>query len=635
MGKKTVKIKLLCNNVLNGAAIMRAVTEIAPELGFELGEGGLSVELQNGDGLMIEKLGNDVKIVYDAIPSLMRALSLVCENIGKNKYSKKEKLKVNVLAPMIDQSRNAVMTVDSLKSFIRKVVLMGYNAIQLYTEDTFELEGYPYFGQFRGRITDSEIIELRDYCEIFGMEVVPCIQTLAHLKQMFHWNFFGPYRDLDDILLVGSDQVYELIDKMLEHYSKLLPCRRINIGMDEAYLLGRGNYVKRFGYENRSEIMKKHLKRVAQICEKYNYKPMMWSDMFFRMRSVGGVYTSEGMIVDDEMRAMLPENVTLVYWDYANRDEAYYDDMFGKHADFRKSFNFAGGVRSWNGVIPQNTYAAEAARNAMKASIKFKTGEVYVTMWGDDGQTCSRFSAFSTLQVYAETAYGAKNDDKSVARRMKTCTGADYNDFLSVEKIADYPGREDFGEKVCYTWRQMFWQDVLMGQFDAELRMTAEECAEHFAGYTEAMKKCRKRDQKNGGKYSYIFDTYAKLGSALEIKAGLGVRLKDAYDSKNNAEIAKIADVDIPKLIKRVEELHKALRFQWYSENKPEGFDTQDIRFGGLIMRLKSTQETLHSYLDGKIERINELEYPRLKWSTKDVYPNENAWRSMVTVSIL
>ena len=43
---------------------------------------------------------------------------------------------------MIDCSRNAVPTVASLKEWLRMKAIMGFNAMMLYTEDTFEIEYY-------------------------------------------------------------------------------------------------------------------------------------------------------------------------------------------------------------------------------------------------------------------------------------------------------------------------------------------------------------------------------------------------------------------------------------------------------------------------------------------------------------
>ena len=38
---------------------------------------------------------------------------------------------------MLDMSRNAVMKVSELKNMIDLLQKMGYNALELYTEDTF------------------------------------------------------------------------------------------------------------------------------------------------------------------------------------------------------------------------------------------------------------------------------------------------------------------------------------------------------------------------------------------------------------------------------------------------------------------------------------------------------------------
>ena len=82
---------------------------------------------------------------------------------------------------MLDMSRNAVMKPQQVKDFANLLSKMGYNMIQLYTEDTYEVENEPYFGYLRGRYTHDELKDIVSYCESIGVEVIPCVQTLAHL----------------------------------------------------------------------------------------------------------------------------------------------------------------------------------------------------------------------------------------------------------------------------------------------------------------------------------------------------------------------------------------------------------------------------------------------------------------------
>ena len=46
------------------------------------------------------------------------------------------------------------------------LVKMGYDTLELYTEDTYEIEGEPYFGYMRGRYTAREIKEIDVYLQI-------------------------------------------------------------------------------------------------------------------------------------------------------------------------------------------------------------------------------------------------------------------------------------------------------------------------------------------------------------------------------------------------------------------------------------------------------------------------------------
>ena len=93
----------------------------------------------------------------------------------------------NYLGVMVDCSRNAVLKVSAAKRLIDALRKMGYNMLMLYTEDTYEIDSQPKFGYLRGRFTKEELKEIVTYGEQNGIELVPCIQTLAHLIQLFSY----------------------------------------------------------------------------------------------------------------------------------------------------------------------------------------------------------------------------------------------------------------------------------------------------------------------------------------------------------------------------------------------------------------------------------------------------------------
>jgi len=169
------------------------------------------------------------------------------------------------LGIMIDCSRNGVMTPENVKEFATLIAGMGYNMLQLYTEDTYEIDGEPFFGYMRGRYTQEELKDIDAHCVSLGIELIPCIQTLAHLERLTRWPAYTDLFDIGDILLVDDERVWNLIDKMFAAVSRCFTSRRVHIGMDEAHNLGLGKYLEKHGLSNRSLLMAKHLTKVTEL----------------------------------------------------------------------------------------------------------------------------------------------------------------------------------------------------------------------------------------------------------------------------------------------------------------------------------------------------------------------------------
>ena len=211
--------------------------------------------------------------------------------------------KTKTLGVMLDVSRNAVMNMDNLKRFLSVLAKMGYNCLFLYAEDTYEIEGEPYFGYMRGRYTAEEMREMDAFATEIGIEVIPCIQTLAHLTPISRWQQYP--MDTDDILMVDDEGTYELIDHMFTSLSKCFKTKRIHVGMDEAHMLGSGKHLDKYGYETVDRLMKRHLEKVSEIAEKHGYEIMVWSDMYFRPWSDGEYYIEKAKVPEEYIKAAL------------------------------------------------------------------------------------------------------------------------------------------------------------------------------------------------------------------------------------------------------------------------------------------------------------------------------------------
>jgi hypothetical protein len=85
----------------------------------------------------------------------------------------------------------------------------------------------------------------------------------------------------------------------------------------------------------------------------------------------------------------------------------------------------------------------------------------------------------------------------------------------------------------------------------------------------------------------------------------------------------------------RLERFTMDFRALWFKENKPHGFDVQELRLGGTLLRLKSQMERLRLYAGGEIDEIPELMDKRLPYMGHGAVDNRmpmlNMWSASVT----
>ena len=534
------------------------------------------------------------------------------------------------LSYMLDCSRNAVPTVEAVKKLIRRMALMGYNALLLYMEDTYVLEGYPYFGYMRGRYTHAELKEIDDYAAGFGIEVIPCIQTLAHLNAIFRWNAFDSVHDTGDILLPDAEQTYTLIRAMISTCAELFRSRQIHIGMDEAEMLGKGKHEALHGPEDRTAILLRHLNRVAEICREYGFRPKMWSDMF--MKALRPLPEEEWPNYEQQIREQIPENVQLVYWDYYARQKEKYDHNIKLHQRLSQRICFAGGAWKWSGFAPLLDHSMLASKLALASCLEYGVTDVMLTAWGDNGSECDMWTTLPVMQYYAEVCHTGHVDIASdtLAARMLACTGVICEDMMAASRLNYVPHNPAPGKLSAGPAKYFLYQDPMLGLFDRHVDPAA--CAAHYRDCAAAMHLAAQRNDRE----TIVFETMEKLALTLEKKCDFGIRLKNAYDAGDRIALDALAE-ECEEIVCRIEDFRASLEKQWREKYKAFGWEVQDIRLGGLMCRMHTTAARICAYLNGAVDHLEELEETRLPFEVlrpeDGEYPivENRSWDDMVT----
>ncbi|MBQ3571522.1 MAG: beta-N-acetylhexosaminidase [Clostridia bacterium] len=555
---------------------------------FSLKKDGITVKAVPSTSNYTQKEGNVLTIYYTNTAKLIYSLFLFD---SVNFIGKTDCKFVSVMA-MVDMSRNAVGKVSSVKKLMRHLVLMGYTDLQLYMEDVYEIPEEPYFGYKRGRYSQEELKEIVAYSKKIGLSVFPAIQTLAHLNGIARWSTYHEIIDFADILLVGEERTYTLIENMLRSLKECFGCEKINLGLDEAHMLGLGKYLDKHGYTKRIDILAEHIQKVCSIAEKYGFtKPMVWSDMFFRLVS-NGAYASVKEL-PEEVLNLAPENLTMLGWNYYFLDSKYYENMLNLYKKFNRPICYAGGANSWHGVTPMNGFAMKQTKAVIEGCKRANVSNYMFTIWGDDGAECSVFACLPSL-AYAGALTNGRRDYKKLFEKM---TGITFDKFLRLDL------NNEVVEKchmVTAPSKYMLYNDCLLGLMDCTVN---EGDGEKYVGIARKLNTLTKNNE-----WGYLFRTQEKLAKVLAIKYELGVKTRKAYLAKDKQAIKCLIDNEYKQLLKRIDEFYVAFEEQWFNDNKSYGFDIQDLRLGGLKQRIVHVKKILNDYVSGKIDKIEELE---------------------------
>ena len=99
----------------------------------------------------------------------------------------------------------------------------------------------------------------------------------------------------------------------------------------------------------------------------------------------------------------------------------------------------------------------------------------------------------------------------------------------------------------------------------------------------------------------------ARVARVCGLKVGLSQRLAAGYAAKDFPALTAVRG-EISACIESIEMLAESFRSYWLARNKPFGLEVLQIRLAGNGQRYRELDRRLEELLDGRIERIEELD---------------------------
>ena len=298
--------------------------------------------------------------------------------------------------------------------------------------------------------------------------------------------------------------------------------------------------------------------------------------------------------------------------------------MIESHHQLQEDIWFAGGLWTWVGLSPHNKHGMKTSFPAVASCRKHGVKDVFFASWGDNGGDCSRFAILPEM-FYNSCLGKGITDEAEIKRQFEELFEIPFDDFL----LLDLPGTpSDVEGGVASAEKYLLYNDCFLGLMDKTVRPGDAE------SYTACAKKLEK--QVNHPRWGWLFETMKTLCDVLAVKADIGIRTRKAY-LKGDKTALRMLLSDYEQILIKTEAFYKAYEKQWMQENKPHGFDIQDLRIGGMKQRVLHCKNRLEAYVNGELTSLPELEELLLdiegggaEGGGRPLFYNSWAWTSTV-----
>ncbi|MFN8466059.1 MAG: family 20 glycosylhydrolase [Caldilineaceae bacterium] len=281
---------------------------------------------------------------------------------------------------MLDVSRDAVPTMESLYELIDKLASWKVNQFQLYTEHTFAYQQHRVVWQSASPFTAEEILALDAFCRQRFVELVPNQNSFGHMDR---WVKHPAYLHLGEtepgtMRMWGQDVkipfslapvVPETVTFLDALYGELLPnftSRLFNVNCDETFDLGQGRSQALVAAKGKGRVYLEFLLKLYELVKARGRTMQYWGDIINQYPA----------LVPE-----LPKDAIALEWGYD-----FDHDYPGKtklFADAGVPYYVCPGTSAWWSILGRTDNCIANIREAARCGLTNGAIGLLNTDWGD------------------------------------------------------------------------------------------------------------------------------------------------------------------------------------------------------------------------------------------------------------
>jgi hypothetical protein len=340
---------------------------------------------------------------------------------------------------MLDVSRDRVPTPATLERLVEILDLLRVNQLQLYTEHTFKYRDHERVWRDASPLSPDDVQWLDALCRARGIELVANQNCFGHMGRWLKHDAYRPLAETPDgwhtpdgarrepSVLAPTG---ESLDFVLGLVRELIPnfrSRRINIGCDETWELGRGRSEAECEARGRGRVYLDFVLRILEALHRDGCEVQLWGDVLGqhpeligslpRERTVALVWgyeapTDPASVPPDVLAAMEQLGWPREAW-------AGFSGRLGPFGESGIPFWVCPGTSSWNSLVGRLPNARANLLDAAESGLSRGASGVLITDWGDNGHLQPPSVSLPPLVYGAAVSWCLEsNRDLDVAARL-------------------------------------------------------------------------------------------------------------------------------------------------------------------------------------------------------------------------
>jgi hypothetical protein len=322
---------------------------------------------------------------------------------------------------MLDVSRDRVPTKETLERLVHLLARLRINHLELYTEHTFAYTGHEAVWQDASPLSAEDVEWLDAICDQHGIELAANQNAFGHMGR---WLQHDAYREraeapegfetkfgvtLPPGVLAPTEENAAFALGLCRELLASHTSRRIHIGCDETFELGKGQSAARVEAEGRGRVYLDHLMRLMQPLLAEGHEVLFWGDILRHHPELVPELPKRGAVAcawhyeAPAENVPIPEELLALLTDFGIDRESF--GGFAAHVDaFASSglpFWVCPGTSSWNSLLGRLTNARGNLLDAAEVGLARGASGYLITDWGDNGHMQPPSVSFAPL------AYGA------------------------------------------------------------------------------------------------------------------------------------------------------------------------------------------------------------------------------------